>query len=312
MSAAAQNMQNILVIKLGALGDFVQALGPFAAIRHYHRDSRITLLTTQPFEGLAAQSGYFDDIWIDDRPALWRIGAIFDLRQRLRGGAFDRIYDLQTADRTNFYFRLLGRPKPEWSGIAPGCSHPDANPDRDALHTIERQRGQLKAAGIEDVPLSDLSWLPRGSEKFDLPQGFVLLVAGGSAHRQDKRWLATRYAQLARQLAATGRQPVLLGGGADRAATAEIAESCPGVIDLTGKTSLADIAALAGAAAGAVGNDCGPMHLIAASGCPSLVLFSHASDPALCAPRGADVAILRRASLEDLDVNAVEAALRLR
>jgi ADP-heptose:LPS heptosyltransferase len=304
--------QNILVIKLGALGDFVQALGPFAAIRQYHRDARITLLTTMPFEDLAAQSGYFDDIWIDDRPALWRIGAILSLRRRLRGGAFERIYDLQTADRTNFYYWLLGRPKPEWSGIAPGCSHPDPNPDRDALHTIERQRGQLMAAGLENVPLSDLSWLPHDSDKFDLPSGFVLLVAGGSAHRQDKRWPAMQYAQLARQLVVMGRQPVLLGGAADRFATAAIVKSCPGVIDLTNRTSLADIASLAVAAAGAVGNDCGPMHLIAASGCPSLVLFSHASDPALCAPRGADVAILRRASLEDLDVNAVEAALRLR
>ena len=312
MSAPAQNMQNILVIKLGALGDFVQALGPFAAIRAHHPDARITLMTTKPFEGLAAQSGYFDDIWTVDRPAFWRIGAILGLRRRLRGGAFDRIYDLQTADRTSFYYRLLGHPKPEWSGIAPGCSHPDPNPDRDALHTIERQRGQLMAAGVEDVPLSDLSWLPHGSDKFDLPQGYVLLVAGGSAHRQDKRWPTSRYAKLAQRLIAMGRQPVLLGGAADQAATVAIVDACPDVIDLTGKTSLADIAALAGAAAGAIGNDCGPMHLIAASGCPSLVLFSHASDPALCAPRGTDVAILRRASLGDLDVNAVEAALRLR
>ena len=35
-------------------------------------------------------------------------------------------------------------------------------------------------------------------------------------------------------------------------------------------------------------------------------------DPALCAPRGADIEILQRPSLDDLDVNAVEAAMRLR
>jgi len=54
------------------------------------------------------------------------------------------------------------------------------------------------------------------------------------------------------------------------------------------------------------------MHLIAAAGCPSVVMFSSESDPALCAPRGADIEILQRASLDDLDVNAVEAAMRLR
>ena len=42
--------QRILVIKLGALGDFIYALGPMAAIRRHHKDARITLLTTAPFE----------------------------------------------------------------------------------------------------------------------------------------------------------------------------------------------------------------------------------------------------------------------
>jgi len=43
-----------------------------------------------------------------------------------------------------------------------------------------------------------------------------------------------------------------------------------------------------------------------------VVLFSHASDPQLCAQRGADVTILRRPRLEELSVDEVEAALRLR
>ena len=38
----------VLVIKLGALGDFVQALGPFAAIRQNHEQARLVLLTTAP------------------------------------------------------------------------------------------------------------------------------------------------------------------------------------------------------------------------------------------------------------------------
>jgi len=54
-----------------------------------------------------------------------------------------------------------------------------------------------------------------------------------------------------------------------------------------------------------VGNDTGPMHLLAAAGCPAVVLFSRASDPALCAPRGPCVRVLRRPDLADLDVTAV-------
>ena len=58
----------VLVIKLGALGDFVQALGPFAAIRRHHADARVTLLTTAPYEELAKALGFFDDIWTSGRP----------------------------------------------------------------------------------------------------------------------------------------------------------------------------------------------------------------------------------------------------
>ena len=303
--------ENILIIKLGALGDFVQALGPCAAIQRHHPHAHITLLTTAPFVDLANLSGYFDNIWTDDRPTWWRIPTILGLRRRLRDGQFKRVYDLQTADRTSFYFRLMGRPSPDWSGIAPGCSHPDLNPRRDLIHTIERQRGQLAAAGISDVPLPDVSWAHEDVSAFGLMPDFVLLVAGGSIHRPAKRWPATHFAELAKRLSARGLQPVLLGGLADEFATREIAKAHPNIVDLTNQTSLADIITLAGAASGAVGNDSGPMHMIAAAGCRSLVLFSSASDPALCAPRGADIEILQRGSLKDLDVNAVEAALRL-
>jgi ADP-heptose:LPS heptosyltransferase len=304
--------RRILVIKLGALGDFVQALGPFAAIRRHHAGDRITLLTTRLYAPLAQSSGYFDDIWIDDRPPWWRAWSWLALKRRLDGGGFRRVYDLQTSRRSGRYFALLGRPKPEWNGVARGCSHPHANPGRNAMHSIERQREQLGAAGIANVPPPDLSWIDGDAGAFGLEPGFVLLAPGGSAHRPAKRWPLDDYASLARALAGRGRQPVLIGAGDEAARNAAIARACPAAIDLTGRTDLADIARLARAAAGAVGNDNGPMHLIAAAGCPSVVLFSAASDPALCAQRGPSVAILRRDDLSTLALDEVEAAMRLR
>jgi ADP-heptose:LPS heptosyltransferase len=59
----------------------------------------------------------------------------------------------------------------------------------------------------------------------------------------------------------------------------------------------------------AVGNDTGPMHLIAAAGGPSVVLFSHESDPERISPRGPWVAIRRQPSLQDLPVEEVIQAL---
>src|SRR3546814_5446412 len=79
--------------------------------------------------------------------------------------------------------------------------------------------------------------------------------------------------------------------------------------DLCGQTSLEALAELGRRATLAVGNDTGPIHLIAAAGCPALVLYSRESDPAKIAPRGPAVRTLRRGSLADLSVEEVWSAL---
>jgi len=304
--------ERILVIKLGALGDFILAFAPFQAIRRHHPNATITLLTTAPYEALARASGWFDEVWVDDRPPLWRPGAWRALGRRLRDARFGRVYDLQTSDRSGWYFRLFGSNRPEWSGIVRGCSHPHRNPERDRLHTVARQAEQLAAAGIANVPLPDLGWLDADISRFPLPGRFLLLVPGGAEHRPAKRWPAERYGDLARQLAARGIPPVVIGGPAESEEAAAILAACPGAVSLVGDTSLLEIAGLARRAAAAVGNDTGPMHIAAAIGCPSLVLFSAESDPALCGQRGPKVTFLRRPSLRRLAVDEVEAALRLR
>jgi len=301
----------ILVIKLGALGDFVQALGPFAAIRRHHANAWVTLLTTAPYAELAYASGYFDEIWIDPRSHLPR--RLLALRKWLRGTKFQRVYDLQTSDRSAFYFRLFWPgPYPEWSGIAKGCSHPHANPGRDAMHTLDRQAEQLRMAGIEDVPPPDLSWAAPDIAKFDLHGRYALLAAGGAAHRPAKRWPAERFAELAGWLVRQGIAPVLLGTKAEARALQAITAACPEARSLAGETGFLDIVGLARGAVSAIGNDTGPMHLIAVAGCPSVVLYSAESDPALCAPRGPRVVVLRRPSLDQLvsgDVEKVLAAM---
>ncbi len=302
---------NLLVIKLGALGDFVQALGPLQAIRRHHADARITLLTTPLYVPLAEASGYVDAVWADDRAPALALGRHMAFRRRLIDAGFRRVYDLQTSDRSGWYFRLMTGARPEWSGIAAGCSHPHANPERDHMHTIDRQAEQLAAAGIASVPAPDLAWFDAPVEALGVSGRFVLLAPGGAAHRPAKRWPVDRYAALARRMAAHGMQPVIVGGPEDADAANQIQRDCPEVMSLIGRTSLLDLGGLARRAVAAVGNDTGPMHIAAAVGCRSVVLFSNASDPALCAQRGPDVTILRRPLLDGLDVDEVEAALRL-
>jgi len=293
----------ILVIKHGALGDLIQALGPCAAIRHHHPDAHITLLTTPPFVDFLKPAPYFDQIEADDRPSWTRPVAWLKLARWLRSQKFDRVYDLQTSSRSSQYFRLMGDPRPEWSGIAHGCSHPDPDPGRETAHTVDRQAGQLRGAGILETPPSDLSWVTASLEEFKLPERYAVLVPGGSAHRPAKRW--PDFANLAHRLAKLRITPVLLGTSAEADVTAEVANALPNVIDLTGRTDLAQIAALGRGAALAVGNDTGPMHILAVAGAPSLVLFSSESDPARCAPRTPLTKTLCKPDLKDLSVDAV-------
>jgi ADP-heptose:LPS heptosyltransferase len=137
---------------------------------------------------------------------------------------------------------------------------------------------------------------------------FALLVPGGSPHRLDKRWPAGRYAHLALELSRRGLQPVVIGGAAEAQLAREIDRNAPQALDLIGRTRIADLASLGAGASLAIGNDTGPLHVIAAAGAPTLALFSEASDPALTGPRGPRVRTLRRSSLEDLAVEDVQQA----
>jgi ADP-heptose:LPS heptosyltransferase len=173
------------------------------------------------------------------------------------------------------------------------------------MHTVERQADQLAMAGIAHVPPPDLSMIEADLAALRLPERFALLVPGSSAHRPDKRWPAESYGELARRLAASGITPVLIGAETERDIMATILRLCPAAINLAGRTTFDEIAALARKADLAVGNDTGPMHILATAGCRSAVLFSKASDPALTAPRGPDVTVLQRPDLADLSVDEV-------
>jgi ADP-heptose:LPS heptosyltransferase len=65
---------------------------------------------------------------------------------------------------------------------------------------------------------------------------------------------------------------------------------------------------VARAAALTIGNDTGATPVAAAGGHPVVVLFSRASRPSLCAPRGAAVRVLAAPDLQDLPVAAALAA----
>src|SRR5207247_1321249 len=175
----------------------------------------------------------------------------------LRQCRFDRVYDLQTATRSNAYAWLLRPGMPEWSGIAWRSSHPHANLDRDRQHTLDKQAEQLLMAGIYPTPLPALPPFDRALPKQLEDRDFVLLVPGSSPRHPQKRWPAARFALLARALDEKGYRPVVVGSQHEHPLAAAISDVCPAALDLIGRTDIAALAALAQRAALTVGNDTG-------------------------------------------------------
>jgi ADP-heptose:LPS heptosyltransferase len=306
MVTAIKKQKKILVIKLSALGDFIQALGAMAAIRKHHKNDHITLLTTRPFLDIAEDSGYFDKIWLDTRPKLFDPGSWLRLRKTLLQGKFDRVYDLQNNDRTSIYFRLFPRSKrPEWVGTARGASHRNKSNERTASHAIDGHRQTLALAGIEDVQIDDLSWMHSDTERFGITKPYALLVPGSAPERPEKRWPGSYYAELANIMCREKITPVLLGTASEEKTAEKINSMCELAVNLCGETSIYDIAVLARNAELAVGNDTGPMHIVAATGCPCLTLFSKYSDPVKHGPRGRNSVYLKKDELENLRVEEV-------
>ncbi len=295
-------MNKILVIKLSALGDFMQTLGAMAAIRKHHPDAHVTLLTTKPFKGFAEKCGYFDEIFIDTRPKFFNILEIYNFRKKLIKANFTRIYDLQNNNRTYLYSKFFSK-KIEWVGTKKAIFN--KNKTEQKIHAFEKRKQMLEHAGIKNIKIDNLEWMKEDISSFDLKPPYIIFVAGCAPQHPQKRWPMEKYGELACKLTDMGYQIILLGTAAEKGVTDAIHEICPKSLNLTGKTSLFQIAAIAHDAVGAVGNDTGPMHIIAPTGCPTLALFSSSSNPIRHAPMGDNVSTLQKDNLDELEVDKV-------
>lgn len=286
----------ILIIKHGAFGDFVQALGAIRAIRQHHSAAHITLMTTRPFVELAKASGYVDDIYIDKRPKFLDLFGWLNLRVWLNARGFTHVYDLQNSERTAWYASLFTQ-HPQWNG-----AH-RKDEARRTMHVFDALRAQLLKDGITDVTVDDLSWIK--TDVPSVPHPYVLVVPGCSPTRLAKRWPPENYIAVCQWLVDRGQSPVLIGTKDEADVTAQIKTVVPACVDLTGQTSLFQIAALARNATAAVGNDTGPIQMIGPTGCRTLGLYPGFSNPARHGPLGTNVRTLQAATMADITPESV-------
>jgi ADP-heptose:LPS heptosyltransferase len=266
--------KNILIIKLGALGDVVLSTPQLARLVDVHAGDRLILLTAPAYIELVAGLPL-------QVVAFQRKGFVEMLRvvRWLLGQHFDVVYDLQGSTRSRVMTLLTQADKR--IGRSPGIAYTHTPPVRtDSVHAFERLNDILVAGGIEaappalQLPVSATAasrvaaWL---QQQGLAGRPLVLMHAGSSRRWPAKRWGEAHYQTLAARLEARGFVVIWIGGEDERALNSRLASHTG--VDATAAFSLAELLALAGHAVFAVSNDSGPMHVLSAAGLPVYAFF---------------------------------------
>ena len=278
-------IMDILIVKLGALGDVVNTL-PLAVILKTRLNARIHWITEPLSFPLLSRHSHVDRTILFDRSNIWRslpevIGAI--RRQR-----FDLALDLQRIAKSSLIcmtasaHRRLGfdaaRCK-EMTWIMPFERIPPSDPGN---HMVDQYLEFARYLGAEpgqaqwNIPAGDAP--PRA-----LPRNYIVLNIG--ATKPANRWSAEGFSRLARLIEKKYTiQCVLTGGRQDMEASARItAMAGVPVISLVGQTSIPQLISVLAGAKVVVSCDTGPMHLAVALGREVVALFGPA-DPRRTGP----------------------------
>lgn len=298
--------KRILIIKHGALGDWIIATGAYKCIRHAYPDAKITLLTQSHYVELARQTGWFDAIIVDNRKGFLRSIALLI---RLRRQNFTHVFDLQRSQRTLLYYQILKSPKRYWSGRITGCAGYFV--DAPNAHILMRIAIQLRAAGIDTFPVPDVNWLRADVSQIKPIGRYALIIPGCAAHRVGKKWTTQGYVDVIAYLYKKGIKAILVGGEKDRGVIDEILQGNQNRYELKHVIiSLPLLAELARHATICLGVDTGPTHLVAAIHIPCLVLLcSTEGTIQLNLPYGRHVKAIEIENLQNLSSAQVIVAL---
>jgi heptosyltransferase-2 len=141
-------------------------------------------------------------------------------------------------------------------------------------HEAEYMLAVALAAGGAVVDPAPVLTPPVGLQlPFELPAEYVALYPATGPYSSARTWPAARFAEVARSLHAAGHALVILGGEDARMAGRRITAAVPAAVDLTGRTSLSQVAVIVAGARLAVGGDSFIGHLAGAVGCPVLAIF---------------------------------------
>ncbi len=291
---------NILIVKLSAIGDVIQTLPALNAVRNYYPNANITWLVEEDAAPLVQGHEALDRVIISKRKRWLRelqgssflaaIKEVYNFIKALRDTRYDMILDFQALLKSGILIALArGRRK---IGFDKGLEHMEYSyiflneriPSVDMeIHALNRGMMLLHAVGI---PSNDVEYkLPvfdHDHKKIDeLMRSYGMselrpfIAINPMAKWETKLWPADRFAQLADKIIARcGIKIIFTGSSDDRLSIDRIISKMNlRAVNLSGKTTLTELAALYEKASLVISTDTGPMHLAAAIGTPVVALF---------------------------------------
>jgi lipopolysaccharide heptosyltransferase II len=281
--------QRILVIKPSALGDIVHALPVLSALRRRFPRAHLAWAVNRAYEPLLQGHPDLDATLPFDRGAVrkgWLQGvrALTGYLHRLRKEAFDLTIDLQGLLRSGLMTLATGAPRRVgFSSAREGsrwCYTDAIDLPRLGMHAVDRYWGVAKALGACDgpitfrVPIQPTAAQWAAEALAGLPRPWLVLAVG--SRWLTKRWLPEHFAELAiRSHAQFGASVVFIGGPEEVELSKCVGDRLPGPRkDLTGRTTLAQLAAVLARADVLLANDTGPLHLAVALGRPVVAAYT--------------------------------------
>lgn len=181
-------MSNILIIKHGAFGDIIQALGTIQDIASHH-GGMVDVLTHKTYAPLFKKLPYVNHIILDDRKAT-TYRHFKKLYQTLKYQNYKVVYDLQNSTRTTLYRWLFLRHVPFISNRSM-LHHNEIKNCLDKKNIFYSFELMLKRAGIESIACKkpNINYLKdQAYTDHKGYQPYIFVAPFCSANNPQKKW----------------------------------------------------------------------------------------------------------------------------
>jgi heptosyltransferase-2 len=304
----------ILVIRGGAIGDFILTLPALAALKKNFPAASLEVLGYSHIVELAVAGGLADQARpIDARPLAAFFARNGELSEEMRDyfSEFDLIvsylYDPDGIFQTN-----VGRCSPAQFIAGPHC--PDEKAKIPAAQVFLRPLERLAIFDADPLPKLNLGNNPATSKyqapRTDTATTTLALHPGSGSER--KNWPEERWAELLEWLVNSTRFSLLLvGGEAEGERLQRLGAALPPARTRVARdTPLPALAALLAGCSGFIGHDSGISHLAGAVGLPGLILWGETAEEVWRPPSEKIVVLREPGSLADLDLERVVEQVR--